>query len=62
MTKPAGIIMKTAILRFLKSETGATAIEYAVVACAIGVACVAAMGLAGTSLNAKFTSVSSALN
>ena len=49
------------LMRFLKNEDGATAIEYGLIAALIGVAIITAVGLVGTNLNNTFTSVSSAL-
>ncbi|MDT0575205.1 Flp family type IVb pilin [Croceicoccus sp. F390] len=45
----------------LRDESGATAIEYGLIAALISVACVAALGTVGTSLNDKFTTVSTEL-
>ncbi len=49
------------LLRFLKSESGATAIEYAIIAGGISIVIVAAVQTIGTSLNTTFTSVAAAL-
>jgi len=49
------------LMRFLKNEDGATAIEYGLIAALIGVAIITAVGLVGTNLNGTFTSVSNAL-
>jgi pilus assembly protein Flp/PilA len=46
------------IERFLKNESGATAIEYGLVAAGIAVAVIAAVNGIGTALNAKFKSIS----
>ena len=46
---------------FLKNESGATAIEYALIAAGISIVIVAAVNGIGTTLNATFTSVSTAL-
>ena len=46
---------------FLKSEFGATAIEYALIAAGLSIVIVAAVKANGTQLNATFTSVSTAL-
>ena len=54
--------MKTLFSRFMKDESGATAIEYGLIAAGISVAIVAVVQGIGTKLNAAFTSVSSALN
>ncbi len=46
---------------FLKSETGATAIEYGLIAAGNSIAIIAVANGLGTTLNAKFSSVSSQL-
>ncbi|MFN3828147.1 MAG: Flp family type IVb pilin [Micavibrio sp.] len=47
---------------YLKSEEGATAIEYGLIAGGISLAIMAAVFLAGDSLSAMFGSISSALS
>lgn len=49
------------ISRFLKDETGATAIEYGLIAAGISLAIIAAVNGLGTKLNSKFTSINSSL-
>lgn len=49
------------IIAFLKSESGATAIEYGLIAAGISIAIIAAVNGLGTQLNATFTSVSTSL-
>ncbi len=44
-----------------KSEKGATAIEYGLIAALIAVAAITAMTSVGSSLTAKFTQINSAL-
>ena len=46
---------------FLKDDSGATAIEYALIAGGISIVIVVAVSNIGTTLNATFTSVSTAL-
>jgi pilus assembly protein Flp/PilA len=53
--------MKTLFARFAKDESGATAIEYGLIAAGISVAIIAVVQGLGTKLNTTFTSVSSAL-
>jgi pilus assembly protein Flp/PilA len=53
--------MKTLVSRFVKDESGATAIEYGLIAAGISVAIIAVVNGLGTKLNATFTSVSSQL-
>ena len=52
--------MKT-LARFAKDESGATAIEYGLIAACISVAIIAVVQGVGTKLNSTFTSVSGAL-
>ena len=47
--------------RFLNDESGATAIEYGLIAAGISIAIVAVVNGLGTNLNAKFTSVNNSL-
>ena len=47
--------------RFLQDESGATAIEYGLIAALIAVVIVTAVTTIGTKLNAKFTLVGSKL-
>ena len=53
--------LKRNLLRFLSDESGATAIEYGLIAAGISIAIIAAVNGLGTSLNDKFTSVNSSL-
>ncbi len=46
---------------FIHDESGATAIEYGLIAACISIAIIAAVQSIGTSLNSTFTSVSNAL-
>lgn len=50
-----------AITSFFKDESGATAIEYGLIAALIAVAAIGAMQAVGTGLNDTFTDVSSKL-
>ncbi len=54
--------MKTIFARFLKDESGATAIEYGLIAAGISVAIIAVVNGLGSKLNTTFGSVSSQLN
>ena len=49
------------ILAFLKDESGATAIEYGLIAAGISVVIIATVNTIGSTLNAKFTSISTQL-
>ncbi len=51
--------MKTIMKRFVKDESGATAIEYGLIASLIGVAIIAGASALGTSLNSTFQGISS---
>ena len=53
--------MSKSLTRFLKDETGATAIEYGLIAAGIAVAIIAVVQGLGTSLNTTFGSVQTAL-
>jgi pilus assembly protein Flp/PilA len=46
----------------LKNESGATAIEYGLIAALIAIVIITALGYIGTNLNTQFTSVASSLN
>jgi pilus assembly protein Flp/PilA len=53
--------MKNLFVRFLKDNSGATAIEYGLIAAGISVAIIAVVNTLGGQLNATFQSVSNAL-
>jgi pilus assembly protein Flp/PilA len=53
--------MSTLVLRFVKEDSGATAIEYGLIAAGISVAIIAVVQALGTNLNSTFSSVSAAL-
>jgi pilus assembly protein Flp/PilA len=53
--------MKTLFNRFVKDESGATAIEYGLIAALIAVVCITAMQTIGTNLSGKFTRVATEL-
>ena len=53
--------MKTLFSRFVKNESGATAIEYGLIAAGISVAIIAVVQGLGSKLNTTFSSVSTAL-
>jgi len=53
--------MRCSLARFFKDQSGATAIEYGLIAAGISVAIIAAVQAVGTNLNTTFTSVSTAL-
>jgi pilus assembly protein Flp/PilA len=49
------------IKRFLSNESGATAIEYALIAAGIALAIITAVNTLGTTLSNKFDSINSSL-
>jgi pilus assembly protein Flp/PilA len=53
--------MKTLLARFAQDESGATAIEYALIAAGIALAIITAVNTLGTTLSNKFTSINSSL-
>jgi len=53
--------MKNLIARFVKDESGATAIEYGLIAAGISLAIIAVVNGIGSSLNTKFTSINTSL-
>jgi pilus assembly protein Flp/PilA len=53
--------MRNFVTRFLKDESGATAIEYGLIAALIAVVIVTAVGLVGTKLQGVFNNVQAAL-
>jgi pilus assembly protein Flp/PilA len=54
--------MSKFMTRFLKDESGATAIEYGLIAALISVAIVAVLPAVGTSLTQTFTDIQNALD
>ena len=54
--------MKTLVTRFFQDQSGATAIEYGLIAAGISVVIILAVQTVGTKLVGTFTSVSGALN
>jgi pilus assembly protein Flp/PilA len=55
------IQMTTLVMRFFADDTGATAIEYGLIAAGIAVAIIATVQALGTNLNSTFSSVSTAM-
>ena len=53
--------MKNIISRFVKDESGATAIEYGLIAAGISLAIIAVVNGLGSKLNTQFTSISTSL-
>ena len=53
--------MKNLMVRFMKDESGATAIEYGLIAAGISVVIIGAVELLGTTLNTKFGAINTEL-
>ncbi len=53
--------MKNLLARFVKDESGATAIEYALIAAGIGIAIITAVNTLGTAIASKFNSIGTSL-
>jgi pilus assembly protein Flp/PilA len=53
--------MQTLFSRFLKDESGPSAIEYGLIAALISVVCIVAMTLVGTNLNVVYSTIATAL-
>jgi len=56
------VTMKATIQKFIKDESGATAIEYGLIAALVSVAAIIALRAMGTSLDTMFNSVATILN
>jgi pilus assembly protein Flp/PilA len=56
-----GATSMNTVSRFLRDDSGATAIEYGLIAAGISVAIIAAVNSLGTTLNTNFTSISTQL-
>ncbi len=53
--------MSKLVTRFLRDESGATAIEYGLIAALISVVIVTALTTVGSNLNTKFTNIGTTL-
>jgi pilus assembly protein Flp/PilA len=53
--------MKNLVSRFMKDESGATAIEYGLIAAGISIAIVTAVGTVGTQLDTNFDTIKTKL-
>jgi pilus assembly protein Flp/PilA len=53
--------VKRVFLKFLSDQSGATAIEYGLIAAGISLAIIAAVNGLGTTLNTQFTAINSSL-
>lgn len=54
--------MKNLVARFVSDESGATAIEYGLIAAGISVVIIAVVGQIGNSLTSKFQAIANALS
>lgn len=53
--------MKNLVARFVKDESGATAIEYGLIAAGIALAIITIVNSLGTTLSGKFNAISASL-
>ena len=53
--------MRKLVLRFLNDDSGATAIEYGLIAAGISTVIITAVNSIGTNLNTAFTSINTSL-
>ena len=61
VSEKPGASRMSKIVAFIKNESGATAIEYGLIAAGISVAIIAAVNTIGSSLNTNFTTISGQL-
>ena len=61
LQKWRGNLVRDLFSQFFKDESGATAIEYGLIAAGIALAIIAVVNGLGTNLNDKFTSINSSL-
>ncbi len=54
--------MKTMIQRFVKNESGASLVEYALLCALVAVAAIAGMSLLGTNINTAFSNVAGSIS
>jgi pilus assembly protein Flp/PilA len=59
--KTESVVMKKFLNEFIADESGATAIEYGLIAAGISLAIIAVVNGLGTKLNTKFASISTSL-
>lgn len=60
-SEPMEVKLKQVFSKFLSDESGATAIEYGLIAAGIALAIIAVVNGLGSNLNDKFTSINSSL-
>ena len=61
MNSPMEVTLTKLFSNFLSDESGATAIEYGLIAAGIALAIITVVNGLGTNLDAKFTSINSSL-
>ena len=61
-TSTGSLSMRKFLSRFMNNESGATAIEYGLIAAGIAVAIIAAVNSVGTSLNGTLSATAGAIN
>jgi len=61
ITKPSGEAMRAMLSAFLRDESGATAIEYGLIAAGIAIAIITAVNGVGSGLNTNFGTISTSL-
>ena len=54
--------MRNLLTRFWKDESGATAIEYGLIAAGIAIAIIATVKTLGTTINTKFSSLNTSIS
>ena len=59
---PGTLVMKTTVKTFLKDESGATAIEYGLIAAGISVAIIVTVNSLGSTLNSTFSFIDTEMN
>ena len=60
-SEPMEVKLKQVLSKFLSDESGATAIEYGLIAAGIALAIIAVVNGLGSNLNEKFTSINTSL-
>ena len=59
---PGTLVMKTTVKTFLKDQSGATAIEYGLIAAGISVAIIVTVNSLGSTLNSTFSFIDTEMN
>lgn len=61
LTEKQEAVLKRVLLGFLRDESGATAIEYGLIAAGISIVIITAVNSIGSTLNTNFTSINTSL-